>query len=91
MLQTRVISYPFQFFGNNLFHIGFYLIVVAFYFRLHRIVAVPIAEIQNFRDFLICLCFGGKNGKNDPLKTAENDHLKLCLIKSKKLSVGNGV
>ena len=33
----------------------------------------------------------GKNGKIDPLKTAESDHLKLCLPKSKKLSVGNGV
>lgn len=33
----------------------------------------------------------GKNGKIDPLKTVESDHLKLCLQKGKKLSVGNGV
>jgi hypothetical protein len=33
----------------------------------------------------------GKNGKIDPLKPAESDHLKFCLQKGKKLSVGNGV
>jgi hypothetical protein len=33
----------------------------------------------------------GKNGKIDPLKTVESDHLKLCHQKSKKLFVGNGV
>ena len=32
----------------------------------------------------------GKNGKNDPLKTAENDPLKLCRPNSKKLSSGLG-
>lgn len=39
-------------------------------------------------------CFSGllkKNGKLDPLKTEENDHLKFLLQKSVKLFVGNGV
>ncbi len=34
---------------------------------------------------------GGKNGKLDPLKTDEGDHLKFLLQKSVKLFIGNGV
>ena len=33
----------------------------------------------------------GKNGKLDPLKTDEGDHLKFLLQKSVKLFIGNGV
>ena len=36
------------------------------------------------------LFIAGKNGKNDPLKTVESDHLKLHLPNIKKLSSGLG-
>ena len=47
--------------------------------------------IYNVNQIIYNMLYDGKNGKIDPLKTAESDHLKLCLPKSKKLSVGNGV
>lgn len=40
MLQLRVFGDSLEFFNNNLFHIGFDLVVVVFNFRLHGIVAV---------------------------------------------------
>ena len=50
----------------------------------HNILIRQIEEFGRFR------MFSGKNGKIDPLKTAESDHLKLCSKKVKSCSSGMG-
>ena len=61
-------------------YIGCLLLLLGFGNRQHNKLAIIVVYYQN-----------GKNGKIDPLKTVESDHLKFCLQKGKKLSVGNGV
>lgn len=45
----------------------------------------------SFLFLILFLIHNGKNGKLDPLKTDEGDHLKFLLQKSVKLFIGNGV
>lgn len=49
----------------------------------------PDGFVEAFKD-MDC-GYNGKNGKLDPLKTDEGDHLKFLLQKSVKLFIGNGV
>jgi hypothetical protein len=59
MLQVGVFLYSFQFLCDNLFHIGFYLIVIVFDNLLNHIVSRFVRKVGDDGDFFVRLCFGG--------------------------------
>jgi len=58
------------------------------YGKHERLYRFPLFQFEIYQ---ISKVRGGKNGKLDPLKTDEGDHLKFLLQKSVKLFIGNGV